>query len=107
MTRWWILAREPIEQPVAGQRLVTKRRPLDFRGLDRVPGHAVTGSEMGDGPAAGRPPGRRRGLAADQCGSRVVAWGGANDTDGSRWVSTEVSGPDMAAIMAGLRSSLD
>ena len=28
-------------------------------------------------------------------------WGGANDTDGSRWVSTELSGPDMAAIMAG------
>ena len=89
---------DPIQQPVPGQRLVTKRRPLDLRGLDRIPGHAVKGSEMG-GPSAERP-----GPLAGCRGSVWVAsggWGGANDMDGSRWVSTELSGPDMAAIMAG------
>ena len=40
------LGGDPIEQPVAGQRLVAKRRPLDLGGLDRVPGHAVASSEV-------------------------------------------------------------
>ena len=94
------LGGDPIEQPVTGQRLVAKRRPLDFRGLDRDTRSYRRGLQA-DGPTAGWPgptaTGRPRSV-------RVAGetWGGANDTDGSRWVSTEVSGPDMAAIMAAL-----
>ena len=40
------LGGQPIEQPVPGERLVTQRRALDLRGLDRVPVHSVAEGSM-------------------------------------------------------------
>ena len=54
------LGGQPVEQPIARQRLVAQRRTLDLRGLDRVPVHSVA-ERLHVRTGRGRvDPGRRR-----------------------------------------------
>ena len=54
------LGGEPVEEPVARERLVAQRRTLDLRGLDRVPVHPVAVGSMRHRTGCRRAPGRRR-----------------------------------------------
>ena len=40
------LGGQPVEEAISGESLVTQRRPLDFRRLDRVPVHSVASGSI-------------------------------------------------------------